>query len=561
MDNFTLLATLFIVAGVNTLFTFGNSKNAGNAVSKEWRRSAVLLLIAFSLMLTQSILPKFISIVIANYVLILGFYFQIYAAFCFEFRKAVISKYVLFAITVVYTVYFFYFTYIDFNTTYRIIFISSLLALFYGYAMVKMRRFWKDENNVPRTQEVYYLFCAGLLFHVARTVVTIIEFGKVNSLFDKNTMTTITFLFLIMFNLVFLVGMFKATIREKNFYINREKEKLNHLFDFLSDTAKNLKLEDLYPAIEDVLRKSFKVSTAAIFLKDEGKDSHSMSYVFNDLNLALDEVTSFNKGEGLSGKAMEEDRVLIIDIETYPNRRLAEMYKADDVTNMVSIPLKTAEGIIGAITVVYTNSLKNQDVLDSEFFYYLGEQIGLVVQNALLYKKLTELADTDSMTGLLNRRKMQEMFTLELKKIKRSKEKLTVAIFDLDNFKSVNDNYGHECGDRVLKNASKIFVKECRETDHVCRWGGEEFLCLFVASDMASGLWVTERIRKVFEKQDYPCLDRANVTISAGVAEYQEGMTMDHLIAEADKALYEAKRKGRNRIEASTIDNMVNRNI
>ncbi|MDB1124986.1 GGDEF domain-containing protein [Vibrio algarum] len=554
MDNFTLLATMFIVAGVNAVFTFASSKNAGETVSTEWRRSSILLLIAFSLILTQSSWPKFISIIIANYLLLLGFYFQIYTALCFEFKKMAESKPYLKIITIVYALSFLYFTYIDFHTTYRIIIISSLLALCYGYAVVKTRKNWKESKNLLRTKEVFYLFGVACLFYIGRTVVTIIEFGQVNSLFDKNTMTTVAFLFLIFFNLVFLMGMFNATIREKNVLINREKEKLNHLFDFLSDTAKHLKLEDLYPSIEKVLRKSFKVNTAAIFLKDEGENSHSMNYVFNDLDLPLDEVKHFNKGEGLSGKAMEENRVITIDIDTYPNRHVADAYKSMGVTNLVGIPLKTAEGVMGAITVVYSTDLKKQNVFNSELFYYLGEQIALVLQNALLYKKLTQLAETDSMTGLLNRRKMQEMFDLELKKAKRSNQSLTVAIIDLDNFKNVNDNYGHDCGDRVIKNAARVFQKECRETDYISRWG-EEFLCLYASSDMSAGLLVTERVRKAFEKQSYPCLDKANVTISAGMAEYHEGMTMDQLIAQADKALYEAKRKGRNRIEQAVIEN------
>lgn len=553
MDNFTLLATLFIIAGVNMIFTFGTSQNAGSIVSKEWRRSSVLLFIAFSLMLTQASLPRFISILIANYIVLLGFYYQIYTVFCFEFKKPDRIKTYLPFISFLYAASFLYFTYIEFHTTYRIIVISVMLAIFYAYAAVRMKLYWRDNSNTPKVKEIYYLFVSASIFYVARVAVTITELGEVESLFDRNTMTTITFLYLILFNLVFLMSMFKATIREKNQAISREKQKFNHLFEFLSDTAKHLKLEDLYPSIESVLRKSFKVDTAAIFLKDEENKSHSIAYYFNELGLPLEKVTTFNQGEGLSGRAMVEDRVIIIDIDTYPDQQIANEYKAKGVTNMVGIPLKTAEGVIGAITVVYSTHLKEHDILDSDLFYYLGEQIGLVLQNALLYKKLIVLADTDPLTGLLNRRKMREVIALELNKANKKQTKFVAAIIDLDNFKKVNDTFGHECGDSVIKHTTKLFKSVCNKSDYVCRWGGEEFLCLFVDTDLNSARVIGERMRKAFEQQTYPCLEKANVTISIGLAEYNANMTMDQLIAHADLALYQAKRKGRNRVETNLV--------
>jgi polar amino acid transport system substrate-binding protein len=155
------------------------------------------------------------------------------------------------------------------------------------------------------------------------------------------------------------------------------------------------------------------------------------------------------------------------------------------------------------------------------------------------------------MTGILNRRKMQEMFTLELNRVKRNKESLTVAVIDLDKFKAVNDNFGHECGDKVIISSANAFAQECREIDHISRWGGEEFLCLFVDTNIDSAIEIAERLRSALEKQSYPCLNCTSVTASIGLAQYEEGDSMEQLIARADKALYKAKSSGRNRVEVS----------
>ena len=255
------------------------------------------------------------------------------------------------------------------------------------------------------------------------------------------------------------------------------------------------------------------------------------------------------KGKALQDGAFEFDEVVEIDIDSYPDRKIADSYKSKGVTSLLSSPLKTSEGIIGAFTVVNTGHLK-KDIIDRSFLYYLGEQIGLVLYNAFLFEKVTQLANVDPLTGLFNRRKMLELFELEIKRSRRSRKPFTIAMADIDSFKSVNDTYGHECGDEVLKSISEILRKECRESDYICRWGGEEFLLLFIDTNLSTAKDVADRILLVFENKKNICMNNFTTTLSMGIAEFSADLSIEQILKNADDALYKAKKNGKNRVEA-----------
>ncbi|MDW6001827.1 sensor domain-containing diguanylate cyclase [Vibrio mangrovi] len=549
MDNLTLLETLVIIMSINVIFTFITSARVNRTVSIGWRISSVMVFTGCALLVMQQLLSSFFSIILSNYILLLGFYFQIYTSILIDFGYNVLKKKFIFFISLVYAASFLYFTYVDFNTTARIISISSILLGLYLYAIIILYK-----KNSIKIKELYYAYIFASVFYVYRILSTFDGVGDVSSLFDKNIVTTLSFLFLIVFNLFYLIGVFNCINREKENELLLEKNKFKYFLDFINDAAKNLELSELYPAIEKVLRLSFGVGTAAIFLRNEGESeySHSVVYDFNDLELPIQKLSKTIKlGEGMSGKAVQKDKVLRIDIEQYPNREIAIECQLKGATQMVAIPLKISGDIIGAITMIYSNGHQRVYTLDNKFCYTLGEQIALLIQNALNYKKIQSLANSDPMTHLFNRRKGVEIFSLELKRLSRNDNKLTVAMLDLDNFKKINDTFGHECGDSVIKNAANMFKEICRETDYIFRWGGEEFLILFIDTDISGAYSIAEHMRSRIERNSIPCIDSFPSTISIGLAETSGDETMDQVLSRADKALYSAKDKGRNRVEAS----------
>lgn len=553
MDNLTLLQTLTILLGINAIFTYIISNNIEVDVAQRWRWSSILIFSGTILLLSQGVFPYWISIIFSNFLVLLGFYFQMSAALHFEIKSVRYEKFVIAATTAMYLVGFYYYTFVDFNTTSRVIILSALIFLLYVISIavlyLKTRNLW---SLISR--EVWLLFYFSCLFFLARSVITVIEVmteHRIHSLFDKDLLTSITFLYSIIHHSVFLNGMFKATLRDKNLILTRDKNRFTYLFEFLNDTAKHLDLLSLYKSIESVLRKSFGVPTGAIYLKDKDKSeySHTMAYIFNELGLPISEVKTFKMGEGLSGQAVEQQQVVIVDIDHYPNQNVASEFKNKGVTHLVSIPLIVSNDILGAITIVYSIDEIKEELFDKKFLRYLGEQISLVLYNAILYNQLSGVANTDFLTGLYNRRKLQELFYLEGKRNKRKNRVLTVALIDLDFFKKINDTYGHECGDDVIKNMAAVLKDCCRDTDYICRWGGEEFLVLFVETSLTQAVIAAERIRIMFSQTTCECMNGATVTASIGLAEMaNENETLDEITFRADIALYQAKNNGRNQV-------------
>ena len=171
-------------------------------------------------------------------------------------------------------------------------------------------------------------------------------------------------------------------------------------------------------------------------------------------------------------------------------------------------------------------------------------------------ERLTFLQGQDPLTGLVNRRGFDSTMTLEVERSTRFKTPLTLCIMDLDNFKAVNDTYGHPCGDEVLQAVASILLSEMRMIDTAARIGGEEFALLLPGTGLARAQKLLQRIQSVIKATVINCgPDKLAVTMSMGVASYRGKLPPDpeKLLVEADKALYRAKRAGKNRIEVAPI--------
>lgn len=161
-------------------------------------------------------------------------------------------------------------------------------------------------------------------------------------------------------------------------------------------------------------------------------------------------------------------------------------------------------------------------------------------------EELERIAYRDPLTNLLNRREINRVLDIEIDRAQRHKYPLSVLMLDFDHFKSINDNHGHQVGDRVLQASADALLECSRKTDFVGRVGGEEFVILLPITDYATALRLAERYRVTIENI---ALDDIRFTCSIGVAELQVGEQMEALMARADEALYEAKSCGRNTVK------------
>lgn len=162
--------------------------------------------------------------------------------------------------------------------------------------------------------------------------------------------------------------------------------------------------------------------------------------------------------------------------------------------------------------------------------------------------KITQLMHTDPLTGLSNRRQLMELLEAEMSKARRHDYALSAVMMDIDHFKSINDTFGHDAGDRVLAGVAQTMRSMCRKEDIVARFGGEEFVLILPSSPSASTLECAERIRKAIQDTAFEGISR-QVTASFGVTLFTKNDTQDSFLKRADNALYQAKTSGRNRIE------------
>ncbi len=162
-------------------------------------------------------------------------------------------------------------------------------------------------------------------------------------------------------------------------------------------------------------------------------------------------------------------------------------------------------------------------------------------------EKLEKLAMYDSLTGIYNRNKFNEILKYEMNMSKRYKTPLSLVMFDLDHFKRINDKYGHDTGDKVLKKVADTIRNNIRLTDTLARWGGEEFFLILPKTDIDKARNIAETLRVKIEDMDCECADK--ITCSFGVTCLKENDSEDELIKRADDAMYLAKKRGRNRVE------------
>ena len=153
----------------------------------------------------------------------------------------------------------------------------------------------------------------------------------------------------------------------------------------------------------------------------------------------------------------------------------------------------------------------------------------------------------DHLTGINNRHSIDTILESEMERSQRYNQPLALIMLDLDNFKGVNDNYGHEIGDLVLRETGSLLSFNLRLPDSVGRWGGEEFVILLPGSDLEKGRKTAERIREYIATIKIPNVDR-KITASLGVSQYILGMSAVELVSKADKAMYKAKQNGKNQV-------------
>ena len=253
----------------------------------------------------------------------------------------------------------------------------------------------------------------------------------------------------------------------------------------------------------------------------------------------------FELGEGLVGWVARNVAVARVPNAEVDPRFVRRPDIKEPMVSFLGVPLMSGKSCVGVLSATHPSvghfTQEHEDLLTL---------LAGICAPQVEIARLSRLSKVDPLTGALNRRGLDELFP-DLGGA-GADVPLAVILADLDNFKDINDHFGHAVGDEALRRVTFLLSGLMRKEDSVVRYGGEEFLVILPGLEMARAIRVAERARSAVEAAPILLLDRSiRVTLSLGVAERRPGEKRDALIGRADEAMYAAKRAGRNRVEAA----------
>src|SRR5919201_1662361 len=232
------------------------------------------------------------------------------------------------------------------------------------------------------------------------------------------------------------------------------------------------------------------------------------------------------------------------------NNELVKVGSPDDGRERIEQPLLAGQISYGSM-MLFADEFSDEDRMTAAS---LAGQAVIALEAARLHRIVSNQALVDGLTGLANRRACEETLHAELARAERFPSPLAVVVSDLDDFKEVNDRYGHQAGDVVLREFASLLRESVRDIDLAGRWGGEEFLLVLPGTDLEGATHVADRVRRALAGRIVLSVDGEPIPVTAsfGVAAYPQTQTASALFAAADAALYEAKRTGKNRVSVAS---------
>lgn len=334
--------------------------------------------------------------------------------------------------------------------------------------------------------------------------------------------------------------------------MSRSAERFETLYHISQIIGAKLHLNEIYSAIHQAVTNLMETEYFCIAL-------------FDDATNTIKDVYAVNKGEpqvlttrpvekGLFANVLNTKKsVLFHSHEDHATEEIGSVLvgklRPDEIPqSVIVVPLNIGTNAIGVLTTqsYQTHAYSRSD---REILELLASNVAIAIENARLFEEVQYLAVTDPLTLLFNRRKFEEMAVREFKRARRYKRPLCVAMIDLDQFKHVNDTYGHIVGDQALVGVASLARNSLRNIDVLARYGGEEFIMLLPETRIHDAMATVERLRIDCQETDFQTSQGTiSLTISIGLAELNPACeTLEELVKRADLALYVSKQTGRNK--------------
>jgi diguanylate cyclase (GGDEF)-like protein len=301
-------------------------------------------------------------------------------------------------------------------------------------------------------------------------------------------------------------------------------------------------LEDLLARVCSIIQHAFQVSHVSLFLREEG--DLVMRANEGTLTPCIPPAGRFAADREPWARILSTGGTVIEkDLNVSPDG--VKLFTGS--VSRMSIPLISFGQTLGVLTLHSTerDTFHGGELQSLES---VADICASSIQNAHYVQRVKQLAYLDGLTGIFNRRFFELRILEEMERGRRYGAGMAIVMADIDQFKRLNDEFGHLLGDEVLRQVSSLFHQQVRKLDVVCRYGGEEFAIILSQTSASQALIVAEKLRRMVENWQFPGVARS-VTISAGVAAFPDhGSTRDDLVRAADKSLYAAKQEGRNRV-------------
>ncbi|MDQ3667231.1 MAG: diguanylate cyclase [Acidobacteriota bacterium] len=340
-------------------------------------------------------------------------------------------------------------------------------------------------------------------------------------------------------------------LRSELEYRSHFAESLRHFLERISSSDP----QKTYTAILTNSKDLLLAERASLLVVDE-KANELILKAGVGLKTQISEVARIKMGEGVAGGVLEKGRALVVENIEHAGMEPAPAEREYKTKSFISFPIRIGGRTIGVLNVTDKTSGETYDDIDLSLLEIIGPQVALALERAEWQERATEfqlMSITDSLTGLLNRRYLQERMNEEVNRSKRYDYPMSFLMIDIDDFKSYNDLNGHPAGDQALQITAHCLKVALRSADVACRYGGEEFGILLPQTPLNEASVIAERMRQRVAETVYPhgkSQPVGRVTISIGISSFYKHVdTPDRIIAAADRALYAAKRKGKNRIE------------
>jgi diguanylate cyclase (GGDEF)-like protein len=267
-------------------------------------------------------------------------------------------------------------------------------------------------------------------------------------------------------------------------------------------------------------------------------------------------VAAVRVGEGVSGEVIDTGKPVMVADLRMAGRKAAPAERRYKTNSFISYPIMIGERKVGVLNVTDKSGGGVYDEVDLSLLEIIGPQVALALERAEWQERATEfqlMSITDSLTGLPNRRYLEERLSEELNRSKRYDFPMSFLMIDIDDFKAYNDKNGHQAGDVALQITAHCLKGALRAADVASRYGGEEFCILLPQTAVAEAGVIADRIRQRVSTTEFPhgkAQPLGQVTISIGVSTFTKNIdSPENIIAAADRALYQAKSLGKDRIE------------